>query len=67
MIREGKVDMIYTMRSCDFLTHFAIDVALALMMQNYVANTLERPTGRFTHFIGSLHSYAKDMKAREIF
>jgi hypothetical protein len=56
MIREGKVDMI-----------FAIDVALALMMQNYVANTLERPTGRFTHFIGSLHSYAKDMKAREIF
>jgi thymidylate synthase len=65
--REGRTHMIYTMRSCDFLTHFCHDVALALMLLEYVADKLGNPKGMFTHFIGSLHAYHKDMKARGIF
>lgn len=67
MVREGKVDLIYTMRSCDFLTHFAVDIVLALMMQDYFADQLNRGFGSFTYFTGSLHAYRKDMQIREIF
>ena len=67
MIRGGAVDLIYTMRSCDFLTHFPVDLMLALRLQKYFADTLSRPVGNFTYFAGSLHAYAKDMKARGIF
>ena len=34
VIREGKLDLIYVMRSSDFLTHFANDQILAMEMQN---------------------------------
>lgn len=67
MRREDKLDLIYTMRSCDFLTHFPIDLMLALRMQDYVANRLGVPAGLFTYFTGSLHAYSKDMKTRGIF
>lgn len=65
--RDGGLDLIYTMRSCDFLTHFPIDVALAVMLQNHVANQIDENLGHFTMFIGSLHAYHKDMKLRGIF
>jgi hypothetical protein len=61
MVRNGKVDLIYTMRSCDFKTHFPIDICLASRMQNHVAAALGRPVGRFTFFAGSLHVYQKDV------
>ena len=67
MIREEKVDLIYTMRSCDLLTHFPVDITLALMMQNWFATKLDKPMGTFTFFCGSLHSYFKDIQARGIF
>lgn len=67
MKREGKLDMVYTMRSCDFLTHFVIDIMLATRLQRYVAKQLGVPVGLFTYFTGSLHAYAKDMKDRGIF
>jgi len=66
-IRDEKLHMIYTMRSCDFLTHFCHDVYMACRMQLYVGAELGLPTGNFTHFIGSLHAYNKDMTARGIF
>lgn len=65
--RKDRVDFIYTMRSCDFLTHFTVDIVLALMMQDYVATRLGLDHGTFTYFTGSLHAYQKDMKARGIF
>lgn len=65
--RKEKLDLIYTMRSCDLLTHFPIDMALALMLQKYYADRLGIEVGTFTHFIGSLHAYRKDMKVRGIF
>lgn len=68
MIREGALDLIYTMRSCDFLTHFPVDFALAMKMQTHVANELGgMPVGTFTYFAGSFHAYAIDLKKRNIF
>jgi thymidylate synthase len=67
MIRNNKIDLIYTMRSCDFLTHFPVDIMLALRMQSYVAGMLGKSIGNFTYFTGSLHAYKKDMQERGIF
>jgi thymidylate synthase len=66
-IRDGRLNMIYTMRSCDFLTHFSHDVFLAIGILKYVAMHTNTPAGMFTHFIGSLHAYRKDLVGREIF
>jgi thymidylate synthase len=65
--RLGKIDLIYSMRSCDFLTHFLIDIILAIRLQSYVAHHLDLPIGTFTYFTGSLHAYRKDMRKRGIF
>jgi len=64
MVRRERVDLIYTMRSCDLLTHFPVDITLALMLQRWFAKGLNREPGTFTYFAGSLHAYAKDMKKR---
>jgi thymidylate synthase len=67
MRREGKLDLIYTMRSCDFLTHFPIDLSLAMRLQDWMANRLEDDAGALTFFTGSLHAYMRDMKQRGIY
>lgn len=67
MIREEKLDLIYVMRSADFLTHFPVDISIALCVQDWFADKLNLKTGTFTYFTGSLHAYAKDMKERGIF
>jgi hypothetical protein len=67
MIREGALDLIYTMRSCDFLVHFPIDIILAIKLQCFIAIALQVNVGTFTYFTGSLHAYAKEMKTRGIF
>jgi thymidylate synthase len=67
LVRVSKVDLVYTMRSCDFLTHFPVDIFLALLLQDWFANKLNLATGIFTYFVGSLHAYQKDMKLRGIF
>lgn len=58
--REGKLDIIYTMRSCDVVTHFGIDVYLAFKTMVYVAEALHIKPGKLYHNIGSLHAYKKD-------
>lgn len=60
--RDGKVHMTYLMRSCDLITHFANDVCLASMTQQYVADECGYERGSFCHFINSLHCYRKDVK-----
>lgn len=68
MIRRGLMDFIYSMRSCDFLIHFVVDIAIATKIQDWFADKLElKGTGEFTYFVGSLHAYQKDMKTRGIF
>lgn len=60
MIREGKLDIIYTMRSTDFFTHFKNDIWHAIRFRNFVAEQLNIPTGKFIMFASSLHAYKKD-------
>jgi len=67
MIRENKLDLIYTMRSCDLLVHFPIDMSLALCLLDYYADRLGVGYGTFTYFTGSLHAYKKDLRQRGIF
>jgi thymidylate synthase len=59
--RDGRVHLTYMMRSCDFFTHYPNDVALATILQHYVAAEADYKVGTFTHFVGSLHIYAKDV------
>jgi len=67
IIRNRKLRLIYSMRSCDFLKHFAADVALALLLQGEIAKELKLNPGTFTHFLGSLHAFHGDMKDRGIY
>lgn len=60
--REGKLHMIYVMRSCDVKTHFLYDVILAILIQDYVANKIGVETGTFNMFISSLHGFKRDLK-----
>jgi len=59
--RDGQLDMTYMQRSADFATHFENDQYLSRKLQEYVAGQVGIPAGRFTHWIGSLHIYQKDV------
>lgn len=61
-VREGKLNIHYIMRSCDFATHFRNDVYLAIKLLEYVANETGYPVGSFTHTMFSLHVYKKDIE-----
>lgn len=62
MIRDNELDIIYTMRSSDFVTHFCNDIYLAIKLQEYIASQINRFTGKFIFFCSSLHIYRKDWK-----
>lgn len=59
--RQDRLDVTYTMRSCDFMTHWNNDVYLARRIQEYVAARAGMQPGLFSQVIGSLHVYAKDV------
>lgn len=59
--RQGKLSLEYSMRSCDFNTHFKNDVFEALMLLSYVSAKTGLPTGDFIHHIASFHVYKKDI------
>lgn len=61
-IRNGKLNMHYLMRSCDFSTHFRNDVYLAIKLLEYVAEQTGYEVGDFTHTMFSLHVYNKDIQ-----
>lgn len=60
--RGNKLHMTYMMRSCDYATHFQNDVYLAVELLDYISRCANVQAGNFTHFIGSLHVYQKDVK-----
>lgn len=62
MLRDGKLDVIYVMRSTDFVTHFQNDVWLAAELRDHIARELGKPPGKFIMFASSLHVYRKDWK-----
>jgi thymidylate synthase len=60
--RAGRLNVTYMMRSCDFITHWPIDVSLATMLMRYIADEVpDTKPGTFTQFIGSFHVYKKDV------
>lgn len=60
--RQGRLNMEYSMRSCDFGTHFKNDIFEALLLQAYVSDKTGLPLGDFIHHIASFHVYKKDIK-----
>lgn len=60
--RDGKLNIHYVMRSCDFNTHFINDVYLGIKLLEYVAKETSLPVGSFTHTMFSLHIYKKDIQ-----
>jgi thymidylate synthase len=64
MVRNDRVHMHYIMRSCDFTKHFAKDVALAVMMQEWMMHQVpgHHSWGTFTFTAFSLHAFAKDLE-----
>jgi len=59
--------MSYLMRTSDFYTHFGIDLWLGVNLGLYVSGRLGDKLHSFTHFVGSLHAFAKDFNKRRIF
>lgn len=60
MIRDGKLDVIYVMRSSDFATHFQNDMWLAMGLRDFIARHVGIEPGKFIMFVSSLHIYKKD-------
>lgn len=60
--RGAQLHITYFMRSCDFVTHYHNDVYLAVKLMEYIAQQAGVEPGNFTHYIGSLHVYAKDVQ-----
>lgn len=61
-VRGGQLNLTYLMRSCDFVTHFENDAYLAVKFMNWLAVQTQQKPGAFTHFIGSLHVFQKDVE-----
>jgi len=67
LLRDDKLNTIYTIRSNDLLEHFCYDLALAGGLQEHVAKQVGVEVGDLVYFIGSLHAYKKDLDERGIF
>lgn len=66
MIRRGKLDVIYNMRSSDYDTHFSHDLWLADELRNYIAQEVGIESGILHMNIGSLHRY-KNYTTKHVF
>ena len=66
MIRLGKLDIIYNMRSSDYDTHFAHDIWLADELRRHIAENIKIEVGLLHMNIGSLHRY-KNYTAKHVF
>lgn len=60
--RQGKLNITYLQRSADLATHFQNDLFMSHSLQAYVADQLNMEIGTFTHWLGSLHVFQKDVE-----
>lgn len=65
LIRNGKLNMITTMRSNDIILGFTYDAFAFTMMQEFMANELGVELGYYCHNVGSMHIYTKEYYGRE--
>lgn len=63
-IREGELHMTANMRSNDIWMGFPYDVFQFTCMQILMSMQLGIPIGTYTHVVGSLHLYKRDLKER---
>lgn len=59
--RQGMLNITYLQRSADFATHFHNDCYLAVRMMQHIAAKAGLAPGMYTHYIGSLHIFKKDI------
>jgi len=60
--RNEKLHITYLQRSADLATHFENDIYLAHRFMRDIAERMSFDPGSFTHWIGSLHVYQKDVE-----
>lgn len=60
-IREGRLDMVTSMRSNDAYLGLPHDIFAFTMIQEMVAIRLGIELGTYKHFVGSLHLYARNI------
>lgn len=59
--RQEQLNITYLQRSSDFFTHFTNDVYLARKLQEFIAAEVGLEPGHFTHWLGSIHVFEKDV------
>lgn len=62
LYRQGQLNVTYTMRSCEFATHFQNDIYFAMMLLHFICSVTGLVPGHFTHQIGSFHCYNRNLK-----
>lgn len=68
LIRNGRLDIFYYLRSCDFVRHFRDDIYLTLRLQLWMIDRLKEngidvKPGLFLMQTGSLHIFRNDWQA----
>lgn len=63
LIRDGRLNVIYTIRSCDFVRYFRDDIYLACRLAQWVRSRIDEKLlmGWCTMNIGSLHCFRGDL------
>jgi thymidylate synthase len=64
-IRDGKLLLRTSMRSNDIFLGFPIDIEMFSALQRTIAAALGVPPGSYTHAVGSLHLYDRDLHKAE--
>lgn len=59
LIRNGKLDLIASMRSNDIIWGLPNDIFFFTMIQELLANELNIETGKYFHHVNSLHIYKR--------
>ena len=67
MVRQGKMHIVYYIRSCDFLRHFKDDVYMAMRLAQWVRDQieiekLEIAMGDLTMHVASMHVFRGDLR-----
>jgi len=67
LLRDDKLSLIYSERSCDFIKFFSTDVYTSIILLDFIADRIGAVPDKFIHFLGSLHAFAGDLKEKNIF
>lgn len=59
--REGKVDVDYFIRSCDYMRHFTDDVYMTARLMQWMCGMIGARPGRLVMHIGSFHIFQGDL------